>query len=97
MPEKRIVMQVSVLWVTDDDDETVAAAMKYLDEHGPSPVDWVSNALQAGAIRVAFSLASTLQAKGGRGFDILVDGPDEWRASHDVPTGGPPHSPEGVV
>ena len=93
MGEKRVVMKVTVSWVTDDNEEAVEEMLNYLDLYGPNPVDWVSEGLHAGAKRIDFSIATGLARQGSRGFEILVEGPGEWRASHDTRTRGPADGP----
>lgn len=72
-------MQVKVTWVTDVDDDVLGEILTYLDGQGPSPVDWVSQGLHAGAKPLVLSG----QFPGEGVIEILVEGPDEWRASHD--------------
>lgn len=78
-------MLVTVSWVTSDPQEAVDHAMRYLDENCPSPVDWVSQGLHAGARTLSIPTAGRglngADAPGGEGFEILIEGPGEWRAS----------------
>lgn len=99
MPDRREVMRVTVSWWTDDPQEVIDYALTYLDEHGPSPVDWVSQGLHAGAQRL--DIVTGPQGLGGRGFEILIEGPERWvpsetaaRRNAKSPRGGPEASGE---
>lgn len=85
MAEKRIVMQVKVLWVTNDDDETVKKVMAALDESDtPSPLDFVQMALVQGAPYVNFT---DLGIDGGY-FEVRVEGPVKWGVAYDDTAAG---------
>jgi hypothetical protein len=79
MGERREVMKVTVTWVTEDSEEVLAEALTYLDEHYVSPVDWVSQGLHVGAVRIDIETKQR-----GKGFEILVEGPEKWRAANDT-------------
>lgn len=80
MSERREVMKVTVTWFTSDPDDAVEYAMAYLDEHAPAPVDWVSQAIHAGATPIEIVSDHFY----GRGFEILVEGPEKWRATNGI-------------
>lgn len=79
MTEKRIVMEVTVIWVTDSSDETVKDVMVGLDAMGaPSPLDYISQAIINGAPEIdmgALNLEGTME--------IRVSGPEKWSIAYD--------------
>lgn len=85
MSDKRIVMRVEVLWVTEDPNSSVEFAFRQYDETGkPSPVDLVAAAMQAALVNMDWSIvAGDRPEVGDRGFEMRVDGPGKWSIAFD--------------
>lgn len=78
-PQRRIVMRVEVLWITEDSNSTVEAAFRHYDEVGlPSPVDLV-----AGAMKLTREGLDWSAPVNGTGLEVRADGPDKWSAAFD--------------
>ena len=80
MADRRIVMRVEVLWITDDPNSSVEFAFRQYDETGkPGPVDLVAAAMQAYMLNMDWSIVVE-EGIGisGHGFETRVDGPPKW-------------------
>jgi hypothetical protein len=78
--EKRIVMEVRVMWVTDDDDVLVETALRRLDEtEQTSPVDFVREALVFGAPQIDLWKLGLSEGS----LEIRVEGPGRWAVAYD--------------
>lgn len=74
MSERRIVMRVEVIWISEDSNDTVQKAFRHYDETGkPSPVDLVAGAMKMALVGMDWSAPVD-----GKGFETRVDGPETW-------------------